>query len=140
MPCRRILINARNAMHHIPPRRMQQKIAVIIDANLVSALEVQPDITGIGTRLHHEIIFQQSRLAVIHQVDARIDVLVMHLAIGGDIATPSRGIVADEIVALAKFIKQALRGEACEIYGDGNQTRDFIFIADLVEAIVKVLF
>ena len=38
---------------------------------------------------------------------------------------------------VAKFIKQALNGETCEIYGDGNQTRDFIYIADLVDAIIK---
>lgn len=36
---------------------------------------------------------------------------------------------------VAKFIKQALKGEALEIYGDGGQTRDFIFIDDLVRAI-----
>lgn len=38
---------------------------------------------------------------------------------------------------VAKFIKHILRGEVCEIYGDGNQTRDFIHISDLVEAIIK---
>jgi len=38
---------------------------------------------------------------------------------------------------VAKFIKQALRGEKLEIYGDGNQTRDFIHISDLVAAIVS---
>ena len=38
---------------------------------------------------------------------------------------------------VAKFIKQALNGEICEIYGDGNQTRDFIYIDDLIEAILK---
>lgn len=37
---------------------------------------------------------------------------------------------------VAKFLKQALAGEVCEIYGDGEQTRDFIFIEDLVDAIV----
>ncbi len=36
---------------------------------------------------------------------------------------------------VAKFIRQALMGEPCEIYGDGTQTRDFIYIADLVRAI-----
>lgn len=39
---------------------------------------------------------------------------------------------------VAKFIRQALAGEICEIYGDGNQTRDFIYVDDLVDAIVKV--
>lgn len=36
---------------------------------------------------------------------------------------------------VAKFIGQALRGETLTIYGSGEQTRDFIYIADLVAAI-----
>jgi UDP-glucose 4-epimerase len=36
---------------------------------------------------------------------------------------------------VAKFIKQAMAGETLEIYGDGRQTRDFIYIEDLVHAI-----
>jgi UDP-glucose 4-epimerase len=38
---------------------------------------------------------------------------------------------------VAKFIKQALNGETLVIYGDGTQTRDFIYIDDLIEAIYK---
>lgn len=38
---------------------------------------------------------------------------------------------------VAKFIKAAVAGETCEIYGDGTQTRDFIYIRDLVGAILK---
>ena len=37
---------------------------------------------------------------------------------------------------IAKFIRQAIRGETLEIYGDGKQTRDFIYVEDLVRAIV----
>ncbi len=36
---------------------------------------------------------------------------------------------------IAKFIKRATRGEVLEIYGDGTQTRDFIFIEDLTRAV-----
>jgi len=36
---------------------------------------------------------------------------------------------------VAKFIKQAMKGESLEIYGDGSQTRDFIYIDDLVRAV-----
>ena len=36
---------------------------------------------------------------------------------------------------VAKFIRQALAGETLEIYGDGTQTRDFIYVEDLVKAI-----
>jgi len=38
---------------------------------------------------------------------------------------------------VAKFIKQACSGEVCEIYGDGSQTRDFIYIDDLINAVIK---
>lgn len=37
---------------------------------------------------------------------------------------------------VAKFIRRAMAGEPLEIYGDGQQTRDFIFIDDLLDAIV----
>lgn len=36
---------------------------------------------------------------------------------------------------VAKFVRRAIRGENLEIYGDGKQTRDFIYIEDLVRAI-----
>lgn len=38
---------------------------------------------------------------------------------------------------VAKFIKRALEGQALEIFGDGTQTRDFIYIDDLVEAVCQ---
>jgi len=37
---------------------------------------------------------------------------------------------------VAKFIRQAVDGETLEIYGDGSQTRDFIYIDDLVSAVL----
>lgn len=40
---------------------------------------------------------------------------------------------------VAKFIKKALADEPIEIYGDGAQTRDFIFVDDLVEAIISAV-
>jgi nucleoside-diphosphate-sugar epimerase len=40
---------------------------------------------------------------------------------------------------ITKFIKSGLRGERLTIYGDGTQTRDFIYVEDVVKAIVKSL-
>jgi len=37
---------------------------------------------------------------------------------------------------VAKFIRQAMDGEILEIYGDGSQTRDFIYIDDLINAVL----
>lgn len=36
---------------------------------------------------------------------------------------------------VAKFIKKALAAEPLEIYGDGSQTRDFLYIDDLIRAV-----
>lgn len=36
---------------------------------------------------------------------------------------------------VASFVRQALAGKPLKIFGDGSQTRDFIFIDDLVDAI-----
>jgi UDP-glucose 4-epimerase len=36
---------------------------------------------------------------------------------------------------VAKFLRNAMAGKRLEIFGDGQQTRDFIFIEDLVRAI-----
>lgn len=40
---------------------------------------------------------------------------------------------------VAKFIRQAAAGEPVVVYGDGNQTRDFIYVDDLAEAIQRAL-
>jgi UDP-glucose 4-epimerase len=36
---------------------------------------------------------------------------------------------------VARFIKRAVEGEVLEIYGDGTQTRDFIYVEDLIRAV-----
>jgi dTDP-glucose 4,6-dehydratase len=41
--------------------------------------------------------------------------------------------------AIPNFIGQALRGEPISVYGDGSQTRSFMFVSDLVEGIWKLM-
>jgi UDP-glucose 4-epimerase len=38
---------------------------------------------------------------------------------------------------VAKFIREALAREPWEIYGDGHQTRDFIYVDDIADAILR---
>jgi UDP-glucose 4-epimerase len=40
---------------------------------------------------------------------------------------------------VAKFIRRAFAGQPLQIYGDGAQTRDFIYIDDLIRAIERAI-
>src|SRR5271154_3364453 len=39
---------------------------------------------------------------------------------------------------ISNFVMQALRGEALTVYGDGQQTRSFCYVADLIEGILRL--
>ena len=45
----------------------------------------------------------------------------------------------DDGRVVPNFIGQALRGEALTVYGDGQQTRSFQFVDDLVEGVYRLL-
>ena len=48
-------------------------------------------------------------------------------------------MLADDGRVVSNFINQALKGEAITIYGDGQQTRSFCYISDLIEGIYTLM-
>jgi dTDP-glucose 4,6-dehydratase len=46
----------------------------------------------------------------------------------------------DDGRALPTFMHQALKGEDLTVFGDGNQTRSFCYVQDLVEGIYRLLY
>jgi nucleoside-diphosphate-sugar epimerase len=46
----------------------------------------------------------------------------------------------DDGRVISNFIKQALKGQALTLFGDGKQTRSFQYVDDLIAAIFKVAF
>ena len=46
----------------------------------------------------------------------------------------------DDGRVLPNFVGQALRGDPITVYGEGQQTRSFCFVDDLVDGIAKLLF
>jgi dTDP-glucose 4,6-dehydratase len=45
----------------------------------------------------------------------------------------------DDGRAIPNFIHQALRGEPLTVYGDGSQTRSFMYVSDLVDGIWRLM-
>jgi UDP-glucuronate decarboxylase len=48
-------------------------------------------------------------------------------------------MAVDDGRVISNFITQALRNEDITIYGDGNQTRSFCYVSDLIDGILKVM-
>ena len=46
---------------------------------------------------------------------------------------------ADDGRVISNFISQALRNEPITVYGDGNQTRSFQYVTDLIEGITRLM-
>jgi UDP-glucuronate decarboxylase len=46
----------------------------------------------------------------------------------------------DDGRVVSNFIMQALEGESISIYGDGEQTRSFCYVSDLIDGLVKLFF
>jgi len=40
---------------------------------------------------------------------------------------------------VSNFIVQALRGEDITVFGDGNQTRSFCYVDDMIEGLIKLM-
>lgn len=54
----------------------------------------------------------------------------------GNVYGPGSG---KKMSVVAKFIREALSGNPCRIYGDGEQTRDFLYIDDLIRGVEQAL-
>lgn len=48
-------------------------------------------------------------------------------------------MAVDDGRVISNFVVQALRGEPLTIYGDGEQTRSFMYVDDLVEALLRLM-
>ena len=68
---------------------------------VVGAREGKSDATGVRARGKHEVVLQLLLVAVVNQVDPRVNVLVLDPAEGGDVGVPLPRVVAGEVVARA---------------------------------------
>ena len=79
-----------------------------------------------GKRTAEALFYDYKR---IHNVDTRI-VRIFN--------TFGPNMCVDDGRVVSNFIVQALRGEDITIYGEGNQTRSFCYVSDLIDAMLTV--
>lgn len=79
-----------------------------------------------GKRCSEVLLYEYRNL---HNLDARI-VRIFN--------TYGPGMLAQDGRVISTFISQALSNQALTIFGDGNQTRSFCYVDDLIESIYRV--
>ena len=80
-----------------------------------------------GKRIAETLCFDFQR---VHNVDARIARIFN---------TYGPRMLAEDGRVVSNFIVQALRSEPLTIYGDGNQTRSFCYVDDLIDGLLRLM-
>src|SRR5437879_12953596 len=79
------------------------------------AWKCQPDGLGVATRRHHKVVYQLSLVAVVDQVNARVNLPIADLGIGGNVAPPLRRIVAEEVEIGRASCREGVRESGGEV-------------------------
>src|ERR1700730_13426361 len=74
---------------------------MLILTNSLRPVHVKRDPMRVRTWSHDEVVLQLSLVAVVNQVNTRINSYVLHLPVSRNIRPPLRGIVTDEVVTRA---------------------------------------
>ena len=96
-----VLVNRGLVPAHFAHRSLQAQAAVSSHGNAIDATNLETNLSGIGPGANRKVIFKLALLAVIDQVDSRVDGTILHVRECRHVAHPAAGIVAAEVVALA---------------------------------------
>src|SRR5208283_5936388 len=94
----RLLVDDRTLEMEFTAAGREHQVAVGVELNLGGALDGELYTAGIGSGRDGEVVLQLPVVAVIDQIDARVDTLIAHLRIGRNIPMPLRPIVPDKVV------------------------------------------
>jgi hypothetical protein len=96
-----LLVDDRLSLPNDTASRAQFQIPLRVQADGLRACEAQHHPLGDAAGPHDQVVLELPLVAVVDEVDARVDVFVLHSGIRRHIGPPLRGIVADEVVGLA---------------------------------------
>src|SRR4249920_838851 len=98
---RRFLVDNGFAMPCFAVLKHENKVAIGIEFQTARTVNSEANATGVGPGSDHEIILQAAFVAVIHEIDARINRLITNFAEVWNASTPLRRIIPDEVVAMS---------------------------------------
>jgi len=95
------LIDVRFLLHQGPGIGTQHQIPCRIFGKAMHSGITDADFSGIGTGLDHEIVFEKPSLAVVLDVDTRVDFRISNFSVGTNVG-PVRGSIALQIIYCAR--------------------------------------
>src|SRR5690242_448858 len=78
------------------------EFSLVRERDMFSARELKTDCFRLRPGMNHKVVFQLAAGAVVHKINAGINVFVLHLLEVGDIGVPSLGITAEKVTALPR--------------------------------------
>jgi hypothetical protein len=96
---------------YLAPLHSEHQFSMELSVDALGPANIELDAMRVGPRRDDKVILKLALIAVVNQVDAGINSLVLHLCIIRDIAVPLLRIIANEVGALAgQFIRTSHPG------------------------------
>ena len=91
----------------------EHKSALRVDGQFFGSSQIERDGTRIGARSNNEVMFQLLLVAVVEQIHAGVHFAIAQLGVRGNVCVPLPGVVAYEIVGLARQLVERLNPWRC---------------------------
>ena len=107
-----LLVHERLLEPHFADPGLDYRIALAVEIKPIRSGKGQGNGGGVGMRGEHKVVFESASRFMIDEVNAGVEASVGDAGIVRDLRAPTAGIVADEVMALARQLLQALYDRA----------------------------
>ena len=107
-----LLVHERLLEPHFADPGLDYRIALAVEIKPIRSGKGQGNGGGVGMRGEHKVVFESASRFMIDEVNAGVEASVSDAGIMRDMCLPFGGIVADEVMALARQLLQALYDRA----------------------------
>jgi len=112
--------------HYFSAWHAQNHIAFCTNPQLLRALQIEPDGSGISPRRNNKIIFQFSLIPIENQIHPRINVCILHVPKGGHVRAPLSRITPDKVARpLQQFVYTA---DSAAGFAPSSRMRTVVFV------------